>query len=294
MSEALKRKRDDGAWRRFVDFPLVALVIAIGLFVFADRVGTALGSAIHVGPPGVYIWTRNAVILVAMLAIYKLAIRRLGEAPHDDLPAKGALTKLGIGILVGFLLMTASVAVAALLGIYHPLGQGDGSQLTHALIAGAVMPAFVEELLFRGILFRWIEQFAGSWVALLLNALLFGGVHILNPGATWFSSLAIATEAGLLLGGAYMLTRSLWLPIGLHAAWNFTQGEIFDVPVSGLPEHGLLLAKLSGPAILSGGPFGLEASVITLILATASGLWFVRRAVRKGEVVKPWWERPPS
>jgi membrane protease YdiL (CAAX protease family) len=295
LSEALKPKPDEpGTWRRFVDFPLVALVIAIGLFLFADRVGTALGSAIHVGPPGVYIWTRNGVVLVAMLAIYKLAIRRLGDDPRDDLPAKGALPNLGIGILVGFLLMTASVAVAALLGIYLPLGQGDGSQLEHALIAGAVMPAFMEELLFRGILFRWIEQFAGSWVALVLTALLFGGVHILNPGATWFSSLAIATEAGLLLGGAYMLTRSLWLPIGLHAAWNFTQGEIFDVPVSGLPEHGLLLAKLSGPVILSGGPFGLEASAITLILATAAGLWFVRRAIRKGEVVRPWWVRRPT
>ena len=81
---------------------------------------------------------------------------------------------------------------------------------------------------------------------------------------------------------------------GLHAAWNFTQGEIFDVPVSGTSRAWLLLAKLSGPAILSGGPFGLEASVITLILATAAGLWFVWRAIRKGEVVRPWWVRRAS
>ena len=95
------------------------------------------------------------------------------------------------------------------------------------------MPGFTEELLFRGILFRWIEEFGGSWAALAVTSALFGLAHIFNPGATWFSSFAIAVEAGVLLGGAYMLTRNLWLAMGLHAGWNFTQGEIFDVPVSG-------------------------------------------------------------
>ena len=111
----------------------------------------------------------------------------------------------------------------------------------------------MEELLFRGILFRWIEEFAGSWAALVMTSALFGLAHIFNPNATWFSSFAIAVEAGVVLGGAYMLTRSLWLPIGLHAAWNFTQGEVFDVPVSGSAVHGLVQARLSGPPLLSGG-----------------------------------------
>ena len=73
---------------------------------------------------------------------------------------------------------------------------------------------------------------AGSFSYLLWTAL-FGALHIMNPGATWFSSVAIAVEAGILLGAAYMLTRQLWLSIGIHAAWNFTQGWVFSVPVSG-------------------------------------------------------------
>jgi hypothetical protein len=160
-----------------------------------------------------------------------------------------------------------------------------------ALIATAIMPAFTEELLFRGILFRWIEEFGGSWLALVVTSALFGLAHIFNPNATWFSSFAIAVEAGLLLGAAYMLTRSLWLPMGLHAGWNFTQGEIFDVPVSGIDEHGLVQAQLSGPELLSGGAFGLEASVIALVIATAAGIWMVVRAVRKGKLVRPYWLR---
>ena len=95
----------------------------------------------------------------------------------------------------------------------------------------------------------------------------------------------------MLLGGAYMLTRNLWFPMGLHAAWNFTQGEIFDVPVSGLDEHGLVQAQLSGPPLLSGGQFGLEASVLALLLATAVGIWIVWLAVKRGHLVQPRWSR---
>jgi hypothetical protein len=82
-----------------------------------------------------------------------------------------------------------------------------------------------------------------------------------------------------------MLTRSLWMPMGLHAAWNFTEGEIFDVPVSGLDQHGLVTAKLAGSNLLTGGAFGLEASLIAMVIGTAFGVWLVTRAVHGGEVV---------
>ena len=98
-------------------------------------------------------------------------------------------------------------------------------------------------------------------------------------------------EAGLLLGGAYMLTRSLWLPIGLHAAWNFTQGSIFDVPVSGAAAHGIFDAELSGPELLSGEAFGLVALLLALVIATAAGVALVALAVRRGELIEPWWVR---
>ena len=99
--------------------------------------------------------------------------------------------------------------------------------------SAALFPAFNEEILFRGVLFRWIEEFGGSWAALLITSIFFGAAHLFNPNASPIAAFGIALEAGLLLGAAYMLTRSLWLPIGIHAAWNFTQGEVFDIPVSG-------------------------------------------------------------
>jgi hypothetical protein len=223
-----------------------------------------------------------------------VAIARLGEQPRDELLLRRAPKELGLGLLIGALLFAAVVGVAALADVYNIVGPGGTQTLLPVLITAAIVPGIMEELLFRGILFRWVEQFAGSWAALVLTSALFGLVHIANPNATWFSSFAIAVEAGVLLGGAYMLTRSLWLPIGLHAAWNFTQGFIFDVPVSGLDQQGLVEAKLSGPVLLSGGTFGLEASIIALVVATGAGIWMVQRAVQGGELVRPWWVRRRS
>jgi len=278
-------------WRRIVDFPLVALVIAIGLYACALTLGIIIGKQFIAMPQPGRVTVQAIIDIGLVLAVYKFGIVRLGEHPRDDLPARGAIRNLGLGLLAGFVIFSVVVGVADLVGVYRIVGRGDTSRLLLELVATAILPGFMEELMFRGILFRWIEEFGGSWAALVVTSALFGLAHIFNPNATWFSSFAIAVEAGVLLGGAYMLSGSLWLPMGLHAAWNFTQGEIFDVPVSGIDEHGLVQAKLSGPAILSGGPFGLEASVIALVGASIAGVWLVWMAIKHDKIVAPWWVR---
>jgi uncharacterized protein len=279
-------------WRRIVDFPLVAMLIAIALYALAVGIAGAVGTILpHLQPPILATTVNSLIVLVLVLLTYKLAIVRLGEHPRDDLRSKGALPNLGIGLLAGLLIMAAAVGVAAIADVYNIVGAGDASQLAHELVATAIMPAFLEELLFRGILFRWLEEFAGSWAALALTSAFFGAAHLANPNASPVAAFAIAIEAGVLLGAAYMLTRSLWMPMGLHAAWNFTQGEIFDVPVSGIDEHGLVQAQLSGPALLSGGGFGLEASIIAMVIATAAGVFLLFLAIKRGELVRPWWVR---
>jgi membrane protease YdiL (CAAX protease family) len=277
-------------WRRIVDFPLVAMVIAVVIYILAATLALGLGKLVPLSIGKTAVAAAHAAITIAIvLAAYKFIIVRLGEHPKDDLPGGPALRDTSIGVAIGFAVMALAVGVAAILGVYRIVGPGDASRLVLELVTVAIMPGFMEELLFRGILFRWLEEFGGSWAALAITSALFGLAHIMNPNATWFSSFAIAVEAGVLLGGAYMLTRSLWLAMGMHAGWNFTQGEIFDVPVSGIDEHGLVQAKLSGPPLLSGGTFGLEASLIALVIATGLGGNLVVLAVRRGRLVQPWW-----
>jgi uncharacterized protein len=277
--------------RRIIDFPLVAMVIAVALFILASAAANLLGKLVPPTPANAAAAIKGVIAVGLALAVYKLVIVKLGEAPRDDLPIAAAPRGLAIGVLMGFLLFCALVGIAALFDVYNIVGPGDTRELVKDLIGMTILAAFMEELLFRGILFRWIEEFAGSWAALVVTSGLFGLAHLFNANATWASSLAITVEAGALIGGSYMLARNLWVPMGLHAAWNFTQGFIFDVPVSGHDMHGLVQATLSGPVLLSGGAFGLEASIIGVVLSIPLGAVLIVLAARRGRLVQPRWVR---
>ena len=200
-------------WRRIADYPLAALLIAVAIFVAAYVGGIFIGKFLPPMDKPVGDLARATISITLMWTAYKLIIRHLGEHPRDDLPLDEAPKGLGLGLLFGFLVFTLVVGIAAIADVYNIIGEGGTGALVTALIGMAIMPGFMEEVLFRGILFRWLEQFGGSWFALALTAGLFGLGHITNPGATPLSSFAIALEAGVLLGGAYMLTRNLWMAI---------------------------------------------------------------------------------
>lgn len=276
-------------WMRVLEFPLVALVVATVLFITASYLAYAILAYEPAMGAGAEAMTEALLNIGILWAVYKLTIRHLGDKPVDDLPAKGAFKLTAAGLAIGFVLFSAVVGVAYIAGVYRIAGYGGTGGFLVSFASFALLPGFREELLFRGIFFRWIEEFGGTWLALIVTSALFGFAHLFNPNATWFSSFAIALEAGVLLGGAYMLTRSLWLPIALHAAWNFTQGFIYGVPVSGIESNGLVVAQLSGPEWLSGGTFGLEASAIAMVLATGLGLWMVVQSVKRGLIVPPLW-----
>jgi hypothetical protein len=279
-------------WKRIVDFPLVAMLIAVVIVILCFAAALLIGRYLVPPIPGLTReMTFDLIAIPILILAYKLLICRLGEQPRDDYRDPAALRNLGLGLGAGFLVFSLAVAIAALLGVYRITGEGNLNGLTAALIAAAIFPAINEELLFRGILFRWIEEFGGSWMALLLTSAFFGAAHLMNPHASPIAAIGIAFEAGVMLGAAYMLTRSLWLPMGLHAAWNFTQGEIYDIPVSGTPANGVVEAQLNGPPLLTGDGFGLEASLIAIVIATLFGLWLLQMAIKRGQLVKPWWVR---
>lgn len=294
-------------WRRVIAFPLVSLILAllalgVATAIAEGFVGVFIGARehLHHAPTqaqmialltGPYVIPYVILEILFSVIAYKLVIRRLGEWPRDDLRLARAARDGAHGIAAGFLIFSLIVGVAAALGVYHITGGGTWSTFLTLLFSMGIGPGFREELMFRGVLFRFTEELGGSWFALILTSALFGLAHIRNHDATWVSSLFIAVEAGLLLGAVYMLTRNLWMCMGFHAAWNVTQGFIWDVPVSGFPVHGLVTARLDGPVLLSGGAFGLEASLIAFVCATALGLFYLKKAIDRGHLESPWWVR---
>lgn len=281
--------------RRIVANPLSLIVIGFGGFVL---VGVATSAALRTAsdvfdlprnsPPRFLAAVAAAAIFVAAYKGYK---RWIEQAPDRELPIAGAGRELALGLGLGFALFSVITGLVAWLGGIEVIGvRGIGA--LWSMLAMAVFSSVSEEILLRGIVFRHLETLLGSWSALALSAALFGALHLANPDSTPFAAFAIGMEAGILLAAAYMLTRRLWLPIGIHAAWNFTQGWVFSVPVSGGDAPlGLLVTRLRGPDWLTGGAFGLEASVVALVVATLAGLALLYRAVSQGRVVAPIWQR---
>lgn len=190
----------------------------------------------------------------------------------------GAAGGLPWGALAGMGLFGLTYLALWLPGWAEPAGPLDLPILLPT--AGLMLAiAVTEELIFRGILFPMIQSWIGPLGALIATAALFGMLHWGNPHATPLSSLAIAIEAGGMLGLAYLVTRSLWLPIGLHAGWNLAE-TLVGVPLSGHDLPGLFTTALTGPAWATGGAFGPEAGVPALLVCLGACAVLARRLRR--------------
>ena len=281
--------------RRIIQFGLTRILLAVlAIAATATVIQLVVGGvleALGLGPRGEFTLQFVIPLVIAVHFTYIGFVRLVERRPADELAGKGAVRETGAGIAVGAGLQAACVGAVAALGYFQVAGLNPVSVVVPTF-AMAVASGYVEEVVFRGVLFRIVEESLGTWIALALTSLLFGLVHMPNPNATVFSSFAIAMEAGVLLGAAYVLTRRLWLAVGIHFAWNFTQGGIFGVRISGIATDGLLDSELGGPALLSGGEFGLEASVFALALGTVTGVLFLVRAGRRGHFIAPFWRRP--
>ena len=280
-----------GLLRRIIAFPLTLLVLELLAIVVVGSGFTQLARLVVQKSDGGFYALGAVLLAVALILSWKALQRWLERREDREFAWRKSGQELGLGLLLGFALFSAATGIVALLGGFEVLGlRGQGA--LWAMLAMAVTSGTIEEIMFRGILLRHLEAMLGSWAALALTSLLFGAAHLTNPGASLFAAFAIAMEAGILLGAAYLLTRRLWLAVGIHAAWNFTQGWVFSIPVSGGPAPlGLLITRRVGPEWLTGGDFGLEASVVALVVATGAGLVILHRAVKRGTLVQPMWRK---
>ena len=269
-------------------FPLVRILVAILFIVIPFAVvRTPLNLFVADKP-----LRRVGALLLALVVLgsYWVYVRLVEKRAVTELSGRHAARELGIGLGLGALLFCATVGILAVLGAYQITGN-NGWQIMLAVLPASILAGVLEEVLIRGVVFRILEQWLGSWTALGISAAIFGALHLLNPGATLLNAAAISIEAGVLLAAAYMLTRRLWLCIGTHIAWNFTQGGIFSVAVSGGSSKGLLQSRMIGPDWLTGGIFGAEASVVALVVCLAAGIALGMLAVKKGHIVPAFWTR---
>ncbi|MDZ4837065.1 MAG: type II CAAX endopeptidase family protein [Candidatus Melainabacteria bacterium] len=201
---------------------------------------------------------------------------------------KQALIEIAAGFLFGTIMLGIMFGITYLSGgftvskVNWPVNVFPGLGLY--LIAG-----FTEEWIFRGFIFRTLEKSAGTIAAVLISSILFGFAHVVNmppsaaPAYIFYACTLLSFEAGLPLAGAYLLRRSLWLPVGIHWAWNFLEGTVFGVSVSGTdPGATILTSKMVGNDLLSGGVFGPEASLPFFAVGSLVGIGLLYVSYKKG------------
>jgi membrane protease YdiL (CAAX protease family) len=236
------------------------------------------------------LWSSMQACIVMALA-YAAFVMLVEGRKVTELAIAPAVRELPGGLFLGFALYTMCILILMAMGHFQITGTNAAMILIGGL-AGPLCTGFFEELVFRAGLFRIAEQWVGTWAAILVSSVVFGFVHMGNEAATIQGLISISIWAGLLLSACYILTRRLWLGIGLHAAWNYTQGSVYSGIVSGNGEMtGYFKSQIEGPDILTGGSFGVEASVVALIVCTSAGVFMMMMAVKRGNIIAPRWMR---
>ncbi len=280
---------------KIILFPLIRIIIAIlfiapvGILhflfeselkpVITDQYKTlAIGLDVMIG-------------FVLFIFLYRLYTRSIEKRVALEFSVGHGIKDSIYGLILGGGLMTIIILLLASLGYYKiDILFPDWTVAFKGLFSMG-MAAFVEELLFRVIVFKLTEEFCGSWIALAVSVFYFGFAHAGNPNATLWTSIAVGVEAGVLLTAAYMLTRTIWFPFAVHFGWNYFQAKIYGVTTSGIAFEGLIVPTIDGPEWLTGGTFGVEASVAAVLLCLIAAAFILKMAINNNQILAPMWQR---
>lgn len=202
---------------------------------------------------GTYVW-----LLTVADGVTSRRIAALGLPQRQ-----GWRKQFAIGCALGVGLTILAVAPIAIWGDARLTVHLGGRVLVRAggVVFVLLMGALAEEMMFRGYPFQHLVEGIGAPGAIVVFSILFGAVHLSNPGATVWG-LINTILIGILLAIAYLRTRALWLPWGIHFGWNLTLGMLLGLPVSGLRIFNVVVrTTVMGPRWATGGSYGVEASV---------------------------------
>lgn len=278
------------------------LISAIGLISGAGSLESAITGGQNLllrNPALATLITTGAILAGILLATWFMGpwIDRRKISDFGFTFSRDWWLNFAFGFGLGALLMGLIFLVGWTTGNFRVTGFfvsfSDGYFLPGLLIALLVFicGGIYEEVLFRGYYLVNLaeglhnERVGAPWaimVAFLITSAIFGVAHLSNPNATWISTLNI-TVAGIFLGLGMVLTGSLAIPIGLHIAWNFFQGNFFGFPVSGIDMFSTVIATESvGRDWITGGNFGPEAGILGLgamLLGSVLTVFWIKRKI---------------
>jgi membrane protease YdiL (CAAX protease family) len=221
--------------------------------------------------------------VVSFSWLYKVYEKR----KFTEFSINGIGKNLTIGLLLGAVLYSFLILIMYLIGGYDAVISVKSFALIIPPLAMALSTSILEETLFRGFIFRIVEEKLGSYLALLISAIIFGLPHIVSDNSV---GLILAITFGLLLAIYYMYSRNLWCVIAIHFVWNFFNEYIFGINVR--HSHTKLITfKMEGTEWFAHGTFGPQAEILAGISILVVAIIFLTLCHKKGKIVKPYWTK---
>jgi membrane protease YdiL (CAAX protease family) len=270
-------------FKRIIQFPVIRIVLGAlvcGIALLATNSGLRFLFRSESDLLRVVRWLISTSVL---LAAYRIFFRNVEGRWISELSRQNLFMESLLGLTAGAFSIGLVIGALYLLGYYAVVSIRDPVDLLLPLLMFLTLSVF-EELVFRGILYRILEENLGTHLALVLSGLLFGLAHLPNEGANAISVIS-AASGGMLAGLLFSMTRRLWLPIFFHAGWNWAQGTL-GLPVSGIEEiPGFVQSRISGPELITGGAFGPENSVLTIAVVLLLSMAAYALTWRRGNLI---------
>jgi len=265
-------------------YSLMVGVLAVGMGSMRGALGPGEATPSHMH----WLWSSLLGLVVALIVGWQcgkwlegLPFRLLGASFRGRW-----LSHLLVGLIAGASTVIFAVAIAFAFGgerFVSNIDSGSENVVISMLVSLAVfaIAAAAEEALFRGYILQTLDRAGFAWLAVVLTSVFFGFVHLGNPSAGLFSTLNTIL-AGIWFSVAYLRFRDLWFVSGMHCAWNWVQGSVFGIEVSGMreiTEHTLLREIDTGPTWLTGETYGIEggiAATIAIVFSTTL-IVFIKR-----------------
>jgi len=261
---------------RLMAHPLVRIVLGIVLTFAAVPLTMIIASQL-VAKPYRVMWPQLLAAVLVWFG-YRFWVRRVEKRQPTELAMPGMARELGAGLLIGGWLVALTFALLAALGAYQFGGINAVGIAMLVPLAELVLVGFAEEMMFRGVVFGVTERSLGAKAAIVISALVFSVAHMPNDGVSVLA-MAVLAAYGVLQAALYMVTRRLWVCIGTHIAWNYCVSQVFSSTVSGhAATDGLLRGELVGNTLLTGGVFGVEGSLVALVLIATAAALCLRKA----------------
>ncbi len=267
---------------------LLGLIVCFIAFILAQQV---TGKILDLTPANKNLRNliKGIISSIAVVGTYIYFFRKYEKRKVTEFSNKGMGNYILIGIGIGALLQCLTILVIIANGGFEIVSVNPVSDMIIPFTV-AFSVAIFEEILIRGIIFRILEEKLGSYISLIITAIIFGALHLANPNSTLLSGLCVGIEAGFLMGAAYIYTRNLWFPIAIHFAWNFMQSGVFGAITSGNEKTASLLStKITGSQLITGGEFGPEGTIQAIIFCLLAAIILLK--LSKNKIISPYWRK---